>query len=116
MAFPTTTWVILKLGGTPVLLSPLAIRDWRSEFRGDLLKLFLAGTILIVGEHFIALAFARIPASIASPILSMQAIIAVLLGGIILNEEKLQTRLTAAAIAVSGVRLSQFEPLRDRVT
>ncbi|GAA0237488.1 EamA family transporter [Haladaptatus pallidirubidus] len=73
LAFPTTTtWVILKLGGTAVLLSPLAIRDWRSEFRGDLPKLFLAGTILIVGEHFIALAFARIPASIASPILSTQ--------------------------------------------
>jgi drug/metabolite transporter (DMT)-like permease len=103
LAFPTTTWVILKLGGTAVLLSPLAVRDWRSEFTGVLPKLVLSGAILIIGEHFIALAFTRIPASIASPILSMQAIVAVLLGGVILNEENLRTRLVAAVIAVSGV-------------
>ncbi|WP_266082996.1 DMT family transporter [Haladaptatus caseinilyticus] len=105
LAFPTTTWVILKLGGTAIILSPLAIRDWRSEFYEDLPKLVSAGVILIIGEHFIALTFAKIPASIASPILSIQAIIAVLLGGIVLNEENLRIRLAAAVIAVLGVGL-----------
>ena len=60
---------------------------------------------MVVGEHLTALAFDTAPASIASLIINTQAVVAVLLGGVVPHEERLRSRLGAAAIAVVGVAL-----------
>lgn len=51
------------------------------------------------------IAFSTLPASIASPIINTQAIVAVVLGGLVLREEAFALRLLAAALAVCGVTL-----------
>jgi len=63
------------------------------------------GGVLAAGEYVTTLAFALVPASIASPIINTQAIIAVLLGGILLGEQYFRTRLLAALLAVVGVTM-----------
>jgi drug/metabolite transporter (DMT)-like permease len=73
--------------------------------RDDLPKFAVAGAGVAVGEHVTSLAFQQVPASIASPIINTQAIVAVLLGGVLLRERAFATRLVAAALAVCGVGL-----------
>jgi drug/metabolite transporter (DMT)-like permease len=51
------------------------------------------------------LSFADLPASLASPVINTQAVVAVGLGGVLLGEEALRIRLVAAAFAVAGVTL-----------
>ncbi|AUV83288.1 EamA family transporter [Salinigranum rubrum] len=97
-------WVPTLLLGVTVVVLPLALREWVSV-RGDLLKFALAGAGVAVGEHVTSLAFQQVPASIASPIINTQAIVAVLLGGIVLRERAFATRLVAAGLAVCGVSL-----------
>jgi drug/metabolite transporter (DMT)-like permease len=92
------------LFGVTVVVLPLALREWASV-RGDLLKFALAGAGVALGEHVTSLAFQQVPASIASPIINTQAIVAVLLGGIVLRERAFATRLVAAGLAVCGVGL-----------
>jgi drug/metabolite transporter (DMT)-like permease len=97
-------WVPTLLFGVTVVVLPLALREWASV-RGDLLKFALAGAGVALGEHVTSLAFQQVPASIASPIINTQAIVAVLLGGIVLRERAFATRLVAAGLAVCGVGL-----------
>ncbi|WP_363463634.1 DMT family transporter [Halogeometricum borinquense] len=104
MSIPPTIWVPTLLGGVVVVLLPLVVRDWVSV-RGDLPKFALAGAGVALGEHLTSLAFAVAPASIASPVVNTQAVVAVLLGGVILRERAFGTRLVAAALAVIGVAL-----------
>lgn len=104
MAIPTTVWVPTLLCGVVVLLVPLAVRDW-VPVRQDLPKFAFAGAGVALGEHVTSLAFAAAPASIASPVINTQAVVAVLLGGIVLRERAFGTRLVAAALAVTGVGL-----------
>lgn len=52
-----------------------------------------------------ALAFSSVPASVASPIISLQAVVAVVLGGVVLDEDGLALRLAAAGSATVGVAL-----------
>jgi len=90
----------------PLLLSPAVINnrhevDWWSDRR----LLIAAGFFFIVGQHVIAMAFETLPASIVSPIVNTQAVVAVVLGSILLGESQLRTRLTAAGLAVSGIIL-----------
>ncbi|XVH32537.1 EamA family transporter [Haloferacaceae archaeon DSL9] len=98
-------WVLFLLGTVLVLLLPSGWRARPADVRGDL-PLFAAAAVLVaVGEHLTTLAFALVPASIASPIINTQAIVAVVLGGILLREEYFATRAVAAILAVTGVAL-----------
>ncbi len=106
LAIPETLWVPLLLAGVAVVLLPSAVRNPpEGGIRDDLPKFVLAGAIVAGGEHVTTLAFALLPASIASPIINTQAIVAVVLGGILLGERHFRLRLLAAVLAVVGVTL-----------
>ncbi|MFD1599105.1 EamA family transporter [Halobellus rarus] len=104
LAIPLELWVPTVLGGVLVVVLPLAAREW-VPIRDALPKFVLAGGGVAVGEHVTSLAFSTVPASIASPIINTQAVVAVLLGGILLREDSFGIRLVAAALAVVGVGL-----------
>jgi len=99
-----SAWVVLKIGGAAVVLAPVAVRG-ETAVRGDLRRFGAAGLLLAAAEFCIARAFALLPASIATPIVSLQAVVAVLLGGLVLGEGGFRLRLAAAAVAVAGVWL-----------
>ena len=101
---PLTAWVPLLLGGVLLVVLPLAIRDW-VPLRDAAPRFVLAGGLVAVAEHATSLAFSVVPASIASPIINTQAVIAVVLGGVLLREEAFGIRLAAAGLAVVGVGL-----------
>lgn len=105
LAIPSVLWVPLLLGGVLLVVLPVAIRAHPATIRPALPKLAVLGGVLAVGEYVTTLAFALVPASVASPILNTQAIVAVLLGGILLNESYFRTRLFAALLAVVGVTM-----------
>ncbi|WP_117594378.1 DMT family transporter [Haloprofundus halophilus] len=100
-------WVVVLLGGVTVVVLPFAVRSWSDGAltRRTLGELVVGGFLVALGEHVTSLAFAAVPASIASPIINTQAVVAVVLGGVLLREEFFGTRLVAAALAVFGVGL-----------
>ena len=101
---PPEALVPTVLGGVVLLLLPSAVRNWPAE--RPPYRAFAAVGLLVAGaEHFTSIAFAEVPASIASPIVNTQAVVAVVLGGVLLGETRLGTRLVAAALAVVGVGL-----------
>lgn len=102
---PLEIWVLLKTGGVGVLLLATARGVDPAAFRDDLPLLVGAALFVAVGEVFAALGFSLVPASVASPLVSVQAIVAVLLGGVLLEEEAFLQRFAAAALAVLGVWL-----------
>ena len=63
------------------------------------------GLLLAVAEHLVMLAFSTLPASLASPVINSSAVVTVVLGGVVLGEEAMRIRLTAAGFAVAGVAL-----------
>lgn len=102
--FPTRVWVPTFLGGVALAVIPLALRRWPPEgVRPHLAKFVLAGSGVALGEHITALAFAAAPASVVSTLVNAQAIVAVLLGCVLLGEPGLRRRLGAAVLAVAGV-------------
>jgi drug/metabolite transporter (DMT)-like permease len=101
---PLTVWVPLLLGGVLLVVLPLAIREW-VPLRDAAPRFVLAGGGVAAAEHATSLAFSLVPASIASPIINTQAVVAVVLGGLVLREEAFGIRLAAAALAVVGVGL-----------
>ncbi|WP_049985286.1 EamA family transporter [Halobellus rufus] len=104
LALPLELWVPTVLGGVLVVVLPLAVREW-VPIRDALPKFLLAGGGVALGEHVTSLALSTVPASIASPIINTQAVVAVLLGGVLLREDSFGIRLAAAALAVVGVGL-----------
>ena len=105
LAIETTLWVPLLILGVLVVLLPVALRHPPSLTRSDIPKLALGGLLVALGEHLTTLAFAVLPASLASPLINTQAIVAVLLGGLLLRERAFRIRLVAAVLAVVGVAL-----------
>lgn len=105
LAIPTTLWVPLLFGGVIVVLLPSVLRSPPASIRPDIPKFVVAGGFVVVGEYITTLAFSLIPASIASPIINAQAIVAVVLGGILLDEQYFGIRAVAAVLAVVGVTL-----------
>jgi drug/metabolite transporter (DMT)-like permease len=109
LALPTQVWVLWIFGGVLVVLLPAAIRGWSKSpderRRRSLAKFLVAGALVAFGEHVTSLAFAVVPASVASPIINTQAIVAVVLGGLLLGERGFRTRLVASVLAVTGVTL-----------
>ncbi len=104
LAIPPELLVLGLLGGMMLVLSPHAARTWNG-IGGDLPKFLGAGVLVAVAEHLTALAFSLVPASIASPIINTQAIVAVVLGGVLLREGAFRTRLVASVLAVVGIGL-----------
>lgn len=104
LAIPTTVWVPLLFVTAGVAVLPVALRRWKSV-RGALPRFAAAGGVVAIGEHVTSTAFALVPASVASPIVNTQAIVAVVLGGVLLREPDFGIRLVAAFLAVAGVSL-----------
>ncbi|GAB6877926.1 hypothetical protein JCM17823_02000 [Halorubrum gandharaense] len=107
LAIPERLWVPLLLAGVAVVLLPSALRNHpdAARVRADLPKFLFAGALVATGEHVTTLAFALLPASIASPVINVQAVVAVILGGLLLGERYFRVRLVAAVLAVAGVTL-----------
>ena len=103
-AVPLTVWVPVLLGGVLVVVFPLAVREWVS-LRDAAPRFVLAGAGVAVAEHATSIAFSLVPASVASPVINTQAVVAVVLGGVVLREEAFGIRLAAAGLAVVGVGL-----------
>jgi drug/metabolite transporter (DMT)-like permease len=103
LAIPGTLWVPLLLTGAGLVLLPAAVRTPPSVTRRDAPKFLAAGALVALGEHLTTVAFATLPASVASPVINTQAIVAVVLGGVILGERYFRVRLVAALLAVVGV-------------
>lgn len=104
LSLPPELLVLGLLGGMALVLLPQAARTW-DGISGDIPKFLAAGVLVAVAEHLTALAFSLAPASIASPIINTQAIVAVILGGVLLGEKAFRTRLIAAVLAIFGVAL-----------
>ncbi|WP_435096433.1 EamA family transporter [Halorubrum sp. N11] len=103
LAIPGTLWVPLLLTGAGLVLLPAAVRNPPRVTRADVPKFLAAGALVALGEYLTTVAFASLPASVASPVINTQAIIAVMLGGIVLGERYFRIRLLAALLAVVGV-------------
>lgn len=104
LAIPTTVWVPVLFAGSGLAVLPVALRRWK-PIRGSLPKFVAAGGVVALGEHVTSTAFNLVPASVASPIVNTQAIVAVVLGGVVLGERNFGIRLVAAVLAVAGVSL-----------
>lgn len=107
VGLPPEALVVVVLGGVLLVLLPLAVRDWEADRSWETTApTFIAlGLIVATAEHLTSVAFAALPASIASPVINTQAVVAVVLGGVVLGERRLGARLVAAALAVVGVGL-----------
>jgi drug/metabolite transporter (DMT)-like permease len=105
LSVPAAAWVVLKLGGAALLLAPVAHRAWPAKRRPEAGRIVAAAAVLVLGEHCIAQTFSVLSASVATPVVSTQAIVATLLGGVVLGEESLGIRLTAAGLAAGGVAM-----------
>ena len=106
LAIPVGLWVPLVLGGVGAVLLPSAVRAGvPATVRADLPKLAAGGLLVAAGESLTNIAFSLVPASIASPIINTQAVVAVLLGGLLLDERQFGVRLVAAGLAVVGVTM-----------
>ena len=91
--------------GLPVALAPLALRRLPDGVRDDAGIFLGLGLVLAVAEHLVMLAFSTLPASLASPVINSSAVVAVVLGGVVLGEEAMRIRLTAAGFAIVGVTM-----------
>ena len=106
LAVPARGFVILTLAIVPVVLLPWALRQQHTiSLRSDRWKLLLAGGVLAGGQHLVSVAFVARPASVVSPIVNTQAVIAVVLGSLLLGEPHPKVRLLAGGLAVAGVVL-----------
>ena len=103
---PPQVWVPVLYAGITLTVLPFALRAWPDGGVGnDLPRLAALGAVAVFGEHLTSLAFAAVPASIASPIVNTQAVVAVMLGGLVLREGFFGRRLAASGLAVAGVTL-----------
>lgn len=100
-------WVIASRMGIVVLLSPIAVRGLsrrpNAEIALEWRSFALVGALNACLGHFGVLAFATLPASVASPLVNTQSIVAVVLGGILLGERAARYRLVGACLTVTGV-------------
>lgn len=96
----------VMFGLVSLSVAPIAFRrEWPDRTRRDLPRFLAAGLIVAVANHIVLLAFQLVPASIASPIVNTQAVVAVILGGVLLREENFGIRLVAAGLAVGGIAM-----------
>jgi drug/metabolite transporter (DMT)-like permease len=97
-------WVVATRLGIVALLLPLALRTAiRREIGGAWQGFVLIGVLNAFLAHFGILAFSLLPASVASPIVNAQSIVAVALGGLLLGERAVRYRALGAALAIAGI-------------
>jgi len=97
---------LVTFAGVALTALPLAAPrvDW-SQLRPAVPGIVALAAVFAVGVHLKTVAFALAPASVVSPVANTQAVVAVLLGGVLLRESGLSRRLMAAVLAVGGVAL-----------
>jgi drug/metabolite transporter (DMT)-like permease len=97
---------LATFAGVTIAAIPLALQrvDW-SQLRRAIPGITALAAIFAVAVHLKTIAFNVASASVVSPIVNTQAVVAVLLGGVILREKGLPRRLVAAVLAVGGVAL-----------
>ncbi|WP_229380288.1 DMT family transporter [Haloterrigena salifodinae] len=106
LAIAPTTYVPLMFFGIAGLMGPLAIRArWPDDWWRDLPFFVVTALVIAAGNHVVLLSFQRLPASIVSPVVNGQAIVAVILGAIFLEESHLRTRLAATGLAILGITM-----------
>jgi len=97
---------LATFAGVAIAAIPLAAqRVDRPQLRRALPGIVALASVFAVAVHLKTIAFDVASATIVSPIVNTQAIVAVLLGGVILREDGLARRLAAAVLAVGGVAL-----------
>jgi drug/metabolite transporter (DMT)-like permease len=101
------TLVAVTLAGLTAGTLPLGVRRWGERPASPRAwgALLLAGLSLAAADHLTALALSVSPASVVIPVLSGQAVIAVLLGGELLDEAALGRRLVAALAVGAGIAM-----------
>lgn len=106
LAIPPQTFVPISLATVFLIVLPLGYQNRGAvEWRGDWRLFAGAGLLAALGQHFAAVAFQTQPASVVSPLVNTQAVVAVVLGSLLLGESYFRTRLAAAALAVGGIAL-----------
>ncbi len=105
LAVPPATVNLALFAGVGAALAPLAARRLPDGIRADAGRFLGVGLLLAVAEHAVILSFSELPASLASPVVNASAVLAVVLGGVLLNEEEMRVRLIAAGLAVVGVTM-----------
>ncbi|WP_435361152.1 EamA family transporter [Haloarchaeobius sp. DFWS5] len=106
MAVTPTAFVVVMLATTLAAVVPLALPKMDFDrLAADWWKFAAVGALVAGGQHIVAMAFTTLPASVASPIVNAQAVVAVLLGGVLLDEPQFRTRLVASSVAIAGVAL-----------
>lgn len=106
LSVPPQVYVPVMLVTVAVTMVPFAGRAWpQGDPRGDFRKWVGVGVLVAAAQHLTAVAFQSLPASVVSPLVNMQAVVAVVLGGVLLDEPRFGTRVVAAALAVGGVAL-----------
>lgn len=103
VAMTPQTYLLALFVALPVGLAPVARRHWPARVRDDLPKFVAVGLLVAAANHVTMVAFQTLPASVASPVVNTQAVVAVLLGGVFLDEDYFRIRVVAAALAVAGV-------------
>jgi drug/metabolite transporter (DMT)-like permease len=106
LAIPPATFVPVSMLTVLVVVLPFAVGERDAVgVRADLPALVGMGLLAAVGQHLTAIAFETLPASVVSPLVNTQAVVAVVLGSLLLGESHFRTRLVAAALAVGGITL-----------
>lgn len=99
-------WVLGTRLGTAVLVLPVAYSLLTVRTISDRWKGFaIVGALNACLAHFAILAFSMLPASIASPIVNAQSVVAVVLGAFVLREIAFRYRILGAGITVVGIGL-----------
>jgi len=106
MAIEPTTYIPVMAIGVAALMAPLALRyQVPPGWRADLPKFVVAAIFVGYANHIVLLSFQLLPASIVSPIVNGQAIVAVILGAVLLDEAHFRARLAAAGLAIVGIAM-----------
>jgi drug/metabolite transporter (DMT)-like permease len=111
VAVPPSVLVATIFFGMVVCMTPFAARRWLASeisIRSNLLLFAITGALVSVGEYAVALAFGSLPASLASPLVSFQSVVAVVLGGLVLQETDFRRRIVASFLLVCSVALIAF--------
>ncbi|WP_407066972.1 EamA family transporter [Haloarcula brevis] len=106
LAIAPTTYIPVMAVGIAALMTPLSFRyQVPSGWRADLPKFVVASLFVAYANHIVLLSFQQLPASIVSPIVNGQAIVAVVLGAVLLDESHFRARLAAAGLAIVGIAM-----------
>ncbi|WP_267642264.1 DMT family transporter [Haloarchaeobius amylolyticus] len=106
LAVTPTEFVVVMLVTILAAVVPMALPDLETDrVADDWWKFVAVGALVAGGQHVIAISFTTLPASVASPIVNAQAVVAVLLGGVLLEEPQFRLRLVASSVAIAGVAL-----------